>query len=269
MTKMHYLGGVLDILLKSPTCSNDREHNVKIAFGAGCTRETWRAFEKRFGVQIREAYGLTEGSCFTTLNTSGKIGSIGKPYPYLEVQIVDDAGKPLPNGKIGEIVMRGREPGLITKGYLENPQATADALQNGWLHTGDLGRYDEDGDFYYVGRKQDNIRRRGENVSAWEVERVLNSHPAIQESAMIGVVADVGEQELKVIVQLSPGAVLDPLDLIKWCEPRMPRFQIPRYVAFVDTFDKTPTQRIRKETLSKDTTNCWDLERSGYRLSLS
>jgi len=187
----------------------------------------------------------------------------------MEVQIVDDAGEPLPSGKIGEIVIRGRASGLIIKSYLENPQATADALRDGWLHTGDLGRYDEDGDFYYVGRKQDSIRRRGENVSAWEVERVLNSHPAIQESAMIGVPADVGEQELKVFVQLAPGAVLDPLDLIKWCEPRMPRFQIPRYVAFVNTFNKTPTQRIRKETLSRDKTNCWDLERSGYILNRS
>jgi crotonobetaine/carnitine-CoA ligase len=269
VTKMHYLGGVLDILLKSPPGSNDREHSVKVAFGAGCTRETWRVFQERFGVQIREVYGLTEGSCFTTLNASGKIGAIGKPYPYLEVQIVDDAGNPLPAGQIGEIVMRGREPGLVMKGYLENPQATAAALRGGWLHTGDLGRYDEDGDFFYVGRKTDSIRHRGENISAWEVERVLNSHPAIQESAVIGVEADIGEQELKAFVKRAAGAVLDPLDLVKWCEPRMPRYQIPRYIAFVETFEKTPTQRVRKEPLSTDTTNCWDLERSDYRLKRS
>jgi crotonobetaine/carnitine-CoA ligase len=155
------------------------------------------------------------------------------------------------------------------KGYLENPQATAAALRDGWLHTGDLGRYDEEGDFFYVGRKTDSIRHRGENISAWEVERVLNSHPAIQESAVIGVKADIGEQELKAFVKRAAGALLEPLDLIKWCEPRMPRYQIPRYIVFVETFEKTPTQRIRKEALSTDTTNCWDLERSGYRLKHS
>ena len=266
VTKIHYLGGVLEILLKSPPSIMDREHKVRIAFGAGCTRETWSLFEKRFGVKIREVYGLTEGSCFTTLNASGKIGSIGKPYPHLEVQIVDEAGNWLPPGQIGEIVMRGREPGLVINGYLDNPEAAAAALRNGWLHTGDLGRCDEEGDFFYVGRKTDSIRRRGENISAWEIERVINSHPAIQESALVGVKAEIGEQELKLFVKLAAGASLDPLELIKWCETRLPRYQIPRYVAFIEAFEKTPTQRIRKEALSKDTRNCWDLERSGYRI---
>lgn len=263
VTKMHYLGGVLDILLKSTPGPNDREHSIKIAFGAGCSPETWRAFENRFAIKVREVYGLTEGSCFTTLNASGKIGAIGKPYPYLEVQIVDDDGNPLAAGQIGEIVMRGKEPGLIMKGYLGNPDATAAALKGGWLHTGDLGRYDNDGDFFYVGRKTDSIRHRGENISAWEVERVLNSHPAIQESAVVGVKAEVGEQDLKAFVKLTPGVALDPFDLIKWCEPRMPRYQIPRYIAIVETFEKTPTLRIRKEALPRDTSHCWDLERSG------
>lgn len=263
VTKMHYLGGVLDILLKSTPGPNDREHSIKIAFGAGCSPETWRAFENRFAIKLREVYGLTEGSCFTTLNASGKIGAIGKPYPYLEVQIVDDDGNPLAAGQIGEIVMRGKEPGLIMKGYLGNPDATAAALKGGWLHTGDLGRYDNDGDFFYVGRKTDSIRHRGENISAWEVERVLNSHPAIQESAVVGVKAEVGEQDLKAFVKLTPGVALDPFDLIKWCEPRMPRYQIPRYIAIVETFEKTPTLRIRKEALPRDTSHCWDLERSG------
>lgn len=269
VTKIHYLGGVLDILLKSTPTPNDRKHTVKIAFGAGCSREAWRVFEERFGIQIREVYGLTEGSCFTTLNASGKIGSIGKPYSYLEVRIVDDAGNPLLAGQIGEIVMRGKEPGLIMKGYLGDPETTAAALENGWLHTGDLARYDEDGDFFYVGRKTDSIRHRGENISAWEVERVLNSHPAIQESAVIGVKAEVGEQELKAFIKLVVGVNLHPIDLIEWCDLRMPRYQIPRYIAFVDAFEKTPTLRIRKERLSKDTISCWDLERSGHSLKRS
>jgi len=117
-----------------------------------------------------------------------------------------------------------------------------------------------------MGRKQDSIRRRGENISAWEVERVLNSHPDIEESTVIGVDADIGEQEMKAFIKFTTDATLKPLDIIMWCEPRMPYFQIPRYVAFVDSFEKTPTQRIRKDNLPKNTDDCWDLERSGYRI---
>ena len=269
VTKLHYLGGVLEILLKQSPSSTDRDHSVRIAFGAGCTRRTWRVFEQRFGVRIREVYGMTEASCFTTLNQSGKIGSIGKPYPYFEVQIVDDTGKPLRVGQIGEIVVREKEPGLIMQGYLENSEATGAELRDGWLHTGDIGYCDDEGDFYYMGRKRDSFRRRGENISAWEVERILNSHPDIQESAVIGVDADVGEQELKVFIQCVSEATLKPLDLIKWCEPRMPYYQIPRYIAFVDSFEKTPTERIRKDNLSREITDCWDAASAGYQIKPS
>jgi crotonobetaine/carnitine-CoA ligase len=267
VTKMHYLGGVIDIILKQPPRPNDRDHSVRLAFGGGCSKDNWRAFEQRFGIEIREVYGLTEASCFTTINTSGKIGSIGKPYPYFEVKIIDDEGKPAQVGQVGEIVVREKEPGLITQGYLENPETTTvAALRGGWLYTGDLGRYDDEEDFYYMGRKKDSIRRRGENISAWEVERVFNSHPDIQESAVIGVDADIGEQEMKVFIKFTADVTFEPLDIIRWCEPRMPYFQIPRYMTFVDFFEKTPTERIRKENLSQDTSDCWDLEKSGYRI---
>jgi len=266
VTKMHYLGGIIDILLKYPASPNDKDHSIQLAFGGGCSINGWRAFQNRFGVRIQEVYGLTEASGFSTINKTGKIGSIGKAYPYFEVKIVDDEGKPLDPGQIGEIVIRGKEPGLITQGYLENPESTASAFRDGWLYTGDLGCYDEEGDFYYKGRKKDSIRRRGENISAWEVERVLNSHPKIQESAVIGVDADVGEQELKAFIKCVAGSTLEPLEIINWCESLLAYYQIPRYVTFVDFFEKTPTERIRKEKLSKETTDCWDLESSGYKI---
>lgn len=261
VTKIHYLGGIIDILLKQPPTPDDKNHSVRIAFGGGCRKENWREFEKRFGVKIQECYGMTEASGFTTVNTSGKVGSIGKPYPHLDVQIVDDNGLPLKAGQCGEIIVREKEPGSITRGYLKNQEATAAALRGGWLYTGDLGSCDEAGDFYYMGRKKDSIRRRGENISAWEVERVLNSHPDIKESAVIGVDAEIGEQELKAFVVSAAGATIAPLDLLNWCRTRMPHYQIPRYVAFVERFEKTPTQRIRKENLSHYTNDCWDLEK--------
>jgi crotonobetaine/carnitine-CoA ligase len=266
VTKLHYLGGVLDILLKQPVGPYDRDHKVELAFGAGCREGSWKEFEQRFGVQIREVYGMTEASCFTTLNRSGKVGSIGKPYPYFEIRIVDDNGRPVDVGHSGEIALREKEPGLIMRSYLENSGRNGGELRNGWFHTGDLACCDEEGDFYYLGRKRDSLRRRGENVSAWEVERIINAHPDVEESALVGVQAEVGEQDLKVFIKCASGRNLKPLDIIKWCEPRMPYFQIPRYVAFVGDFDKTPTQRILKDRLSTDSKDCWDLEQSGYRI---
>ena len=267
VTKLHYLGGILDILLKQPPGPYDRDHNVRIAFGAGCTKGAWKTFEQRFGVEIREVYGMTEASCFTTLNRTGKVGSIGKPYPHFELRIVDDNGQPVEAGQSGEICVREQESGLIMQGYLENSAGTGAELRNGWLYTGDLACCDAEGDYYYLGRKKDSFRRRGENISAWEVEHIINAHPDIQESAVVGVAAEVGEQDLKVFIKCASGVRLDPLDFIKWCEPRMAYYQIPRYIAFIEDFEKTPTQRISKERLSRDITDCWDLEKSGYRIS--
>lgn len=259
ITKMHYLGGILDILMKAPPNPDDRRHHVRIAFGAGCNPDTWFRFEERFGVEVREVYGMTEGSGFSTLNNTGKIGSIGKPYPFFEVRVVGPDNRLLEAGEVGEIIIRGKVPGLIMQGYLDDPKATSNALRAGWLHTGDLGRFDEDGDFYFVGRMKECIRRRGENISAWEVERVLNSHPGIEESAVIGVKADIGEQEIKAFIKCAGGSTLVWKDFVLWCRSNMPVYQIPRYVSFVEKFEKTPTERIRKRKLPATTADCWDL----------
>lgn len=264
-THIHYFGGVLPLLMKEAPSSVDRDHKVSIAWGGGCPVGIWAAFEERFGVRIRECYGMTEASSFTTLNTDGKIGSVGKPLPFFEVRIAGDDGGVLGSNERGEIWVRETEPGVIMKGYFRNPEATAAALAGGWLHTGDLGYRDEEGFFYYAGRKKDSFRRRGENISAWEVERVLNEHPDIAESAIVGVDNEIADQDVKAFIRLKPGHELDPLALIKWCEPRMASFQMPRYVAFIDQFPKTPTERIRKETLSRATDDCWDVERSAAR----
>jgi crotonobetaine/carnitine-CoA ligase len=264
VTKLHYLGGIIDILMKQPPVSSDREHAVKLAFGAGCHENTWQDFEERFGIHVREVYGMTETSCFTTLNRSGKVGSIGKPYPYFDIQVVDDSDRPVTTGKCGEIVLKEKEPGLIVREYLGNPAGSESVLQDGWFHTGDLARCDDEGDFYYVGRKKDSIRRRGENITAWEIERVLNTHPGIEESAAVGLDAEIGEQDILVFIKCASGCNIDALEVIKWCEPRMADYQIPRFIQFIDQFEKTPTQRIIKDRLSHDKETCWDREASGY-----
>lgn len=265
VTHLHYLGGILPILLKQPVSPDDREHRVRIAWGGGCTREAWVAFERRFGVRIREVYGMTETSAITTLNENGKVGSVGRPLEYFDVAIVRDDGSAAAVDETGEIVVRALEPGIVTPGYLGNPEATAAAIRDGRFHTGDLGRIDAEGDLHYAGRKKDSFRRRGENVSGWEVERVINAHPDVEESALVGVVNELGDEDLKIVVRPVAGRRLDPAELIRWCIPRMPYFQVPRFVDFAAAFDKTPTQRIRKERISKDVEGCWDLERTELR----
>lgn len=266
-THIHFFGGVLPLLLKEPPSPADRDHKVRIAWGGGCPAPMWKPFQERFGLRIRECYGMTEASSFTTLNTAEKFGSVGTPLPYFEVRIADDSGAFLGPNQRGEIWVRAKESGVVMKEYFRNPEAAAATLVDGWLRTGDFGYCDEEGFFYYAGRKKDSLRRRGENISAWEVERVLNQHPDIAESAVVGVDNDIADQDVKAFIRLKPGHDLDPLALIKWCEPRMARFQIPRYVAFIDQFPKTPTERIRKELLSRANDDCWDLERSDSRRS--
>src|SRR5262249_29594081 len=153
-TQMHFLGGVLGLLLKQPPRSDDREHSIRIAWGGGAPARLWEAFERRFGVRIREAYGMTEAASFITINLEGRVGSIGWPVPHFEVKI----------DETGQILVREREPGLFMKGYLKDDARTAEALRDGWLHTGDFGTRDADGLFYFAGRRRDRLRRRGENV---------------------------------------------------------------------------------------------------------
>lgn len=265
-TLLHYLGGAMNILLKQPADRRDADNPVRIAWGAAAPARSWPEFEKRFGVRIREGYGISEAQNFTHLNLDGPVGSIGKPVEELDAWIAGDDGKTLPPRAVGEIVVRPKVPGVVMAGYFRDRAKTADVLRDGCVHTGDLGYTDEDGFFYYAGRKKDSLRRRGENVSAWEVERVINAHPAVEESAVVGAVSDMGEQEIRVFVQLAPEQRLDPLDLIRWCERDLAYYQIPRFINFVDEFPRGPTQRIRKNELPASLAGAWDLEKSGHKL---
>ncbi|HKG85007.1 MAG TPA: ATP-dependent acyl-CoA ligase, partial [Beijerinckiaceae bacterium] len=158
----------------------------------------------------------------------------------------------------GEIVVRSRDPLAITKGYFRNPAATAAALRGGALHTGDLGAWDRDGNLFFHGRMSDSVRVKGENVSAWEVESVAAGHPAVEDCAMIGVAADIGEQDIKLFVKLKAGNALDPASLSGWLAARLAPYQVPRYVSIVAAFERTPSQRIMKHRLSRRRDDCWD-----------
>ena len=257
-THIHYLGGILQILLKQPPEALDRVHGVRIAWGGGCPPDIWPLFQERFGVEIRECYGMTEASSITTCNDTGVVGAVGKPMPWFTVDLLDSEGRPTPQGERAEIVVRTDKPGAIFPGYLDNPEATAKALRNGALHTGDLGSFDAQGNLRFHGRMTDSVRCRGENVSAWEVEHVAAKHKAIEDCAMIGVAADIGEQDIKLFVKPREGVAIDPAALSAWLGERLAPYQNPRYIAVVDEFERTASQRIMKHKLSPSRDDCWD-----------
>jgi len=256
-THIHHLGGIVQILLKQPPSEKDRNHNVRIAWGGGCAIEVWRAFEERFGVQIRECYGMTEASSLTTFNDRGIVGSVGRTVPWFSVKLVDEHGEIVTEGK-GEIVVTTSINGAIFPGYYRNPEATAKALRPDGFFTGDLGSWDQDGNLFFHGRMTDSVRCKGENVSAWEVEHVVADHPDVEDCAMIGVAADIGEHDIKLFVQPKVGTTPSADALSDWLKSRLAHYQMPRYIAFVNSFERTPSQRIMKHKLSKANNDAWD-----------
>jgi crotonobetaine/carnitine-CoA ligase len=263
---IHFLGGILQILLKQPPSALDRQHGARIAWGGGCPREIWLGFEQRFGMQIRECYGMTECSSITTYNDTGAVGSVGRPVPWFDVELIAPSGEPVVAGERGEIVVRTSLAGAITRGYLSNPEASARALRGGAFHTGDLGSFDAAGNLYFHGRMTDNVRVRGENVSALEVEQVAAKHPAVEDCAMIGVAAEIGEQEIKLFVKRRAGAALGPQELSDWLALRLAPYQNPRYIVMVDEFERTASQRIMKHRLAAQTAPAFDrMEARGGR----
>jgi crotonobetaine/carnitine-CoA ligase len=255
---IHFLGGILQILLKQPASPLDRQHGARIAWGGGCPREIWRPFEERFGVEIRECYGMTECASITTYNDNGVVGAVGKPAPWFTVALRGTDNAPVAIGERGEIVVRTSLPGAITRGYLSNPEATAGALRGDAFHTGDLGSFDADGNMYFHGRMTDNVRVRGENVSAIEVEQVAAKHPAVEDCAMIGVAAEIGEQDIKLFVKRKAGAALGAQQLSDWLAERLAPYQNPRYIVMVDEFERTASQRIMKHRLAGLAATAWD-----------
>ena len=262
-THMHYLGGILQILLAHPPGPLDRAHALRVAWGGGCPREVWQPFAARFGVEIRECYGMTECASITTANIDGPIGSVGRPLAWFDVAVLDAAGTPVAPGARGEIVVRERMAGALTRGYFKDPGATVAAFRDGAFRTGDLGSLDDAGNMYFCGRLSDSVRVRGENVAAAEVEGVAAAHPAVEACAMIGVAAEVGEAEIKLFVQLKPGANTTPRALSDWLGGNLAPYQRPRYIAFVDAFERTPSQRIVKHSLSKRTDDAFDAAGDG------
>jgi len=236
------LGGMISLLLKEPPRPVDREHQVRVVLSAGCPADRWEAFEERFGVRIVEWYGLVDAPG-VLLNDVGRVGSMGRPVGNVEFRVVDDEDRPLPPGEVGELVFR--HPGGQVSHYHNRPEDTEAAWRGGWFHTGDLAVESEDGFFSYRGRKKESIRRLGENISAWEIETVVAEHPDVLECAAHAVASEIGEDEVKLCVVPRPGASLDPAEVVRFCEGKVARYALPRYVEVLDELPKTPSQRVR------------------------
>ena len=257
-TQIHFLGGILQILLRQPPNSLDQQHGCRIAWGGGAPTAVSKEFEARFNIQVRESYGMTEASSLTSINTDGHKGSVGKVAPYFDVRIMGPGDEILAHGVHGEIAVRGREQGLITPGYYDNETATQKTIRDQWLYTGDLGYLDQHNYLYYAGRVKESIRRRGENISAWEIERVVEMLEIVEQAAAIGVTDELGDEEIKLFVKLSQHDtdMAPALQILNWCTEQLANFQIPRYLAIVEQFTLTGTQRIRKELLPKSIDDC-------------
>ena len=266
VTTFNALGAMIPILLKQPERPNDSDNPVRFVFSAACPASVWAEFEKRYGVHIIEGYAAVDGAGFSIINpgTSPK-GSIGKPgTPY---RIVDDDGNDVPAGQPGELWFKIDDAERRRVEYYKNEEASNEKVRGGWLHTGDLVQADEDGHLYFVDRKTDSLRRRGENISSWEVEREINAHPSVLESAVFGVPSELGEHDVMAVVVLKEGQTFSPEELIAHCEERMARFMVPRYLEFRAELPKTGTHRVQKGALKREgvTAATWDREAGAAR----
>ncbi|OPY79376.1 MAG: Long-chain-fatty-acid--CoA ligase [Syntrophorhabdus sp. PtaU1.Bin153] len=268
-TQFNYLGAVIPILAKQPEKSDDLDNPVRIAFGAGCPQSVMDHVEKRFGMTCVEGFGMTEiGIPIHVSPSDRRPGSCGKALDIYEIKLVDDDDVEVPFGEPGEIIFRPKEPFTMMLGYYNMPDKTLECYRNLWFHSGDLAKKDADGYFYFVDRKKDSLRRRGENISSFEVERAINTHPAVLESAAVAVKSELAEDEVKICVVLKPGATLQYEELTRHAEERMPYFAVPRFVEFMDSLPKTPTERVQKYLLKQAgiTPNTWDREKAGVEV---
>ncbi|GAB6193033.1 AMP-binding protein [Desulfocastanea catecholica] len=269
-TQFNYLGAVMPILAKQPRKDDDLYNPAVVALGAGCPADVMAEMEARFGIKCLEGFGMTEiGIPIHVRVDDRRKGSCGKPMDIYEIKLVDDDDSEVPVGEIGEIVFRPKDSFVMMLEYYNMPEKTLEASRNLWFHSGDLAKKDKDGYYYFVDRKKDALRRRGENISSFEVERAINTHPKVLESAAVAVKSELAEDEVKICVVLQPGETIDYGDLIAHANERMPYFAVPRFVEFVEKLPKTPTERVQKHLLKKAgiTANTWDREQAGIKIS--
>ncbi|HOB65663.1 ATP-dependent acyl-CoA ligase [Ottowia sp.] len=269
-TVTYVLGAMVPILLAREPGPSDRAHRVRVALAPGVPPQFHDEFTQRFGMQLLEGYGSTETNFVigATLDEQ-RAGTMGRVRAGFEARVVDEQDNEVPPGEAGELVLRADEPFSFATGYFGMPDKTVEAWRNLWFHTGDRVIRDETGYFRFVDRLKDAIRRRGENISSYEVEQVLMSHPCIEVAAVYPVRSELAEDEVMAAIVVRKGDRLDEIDLMKFCEPRMAYFAVPRYVEFVQQLPATENGKVQKFKLRERgvTAATWDREAAGYKLA--
>ena len=213
---------------------------------------------------------MTEAALITWLPRGefAASGSSGKRCDAFDVRIVDDDDREVPTGEAGEVIVRPNRPNIMFQGYWHRADATVAALRNQWFHTGDIGRFDEDGFFYFVDRKKDYLKRRGENISSYEMEVAIKVHPSVEQVAVHAVPSKLGDDDVKVTAVLKPGQTVTPSDLCLWIAERVPYFAVPRYIEFRKELPKNPQDKVLKYQLRQEgvTEATWDLETSDIQI---
>ncbi len=269
-TVAYVLGAMVPMLLAQKKSPADRAHRVRIALAPGVPAHFHQAFTERFGFGLLDGYGSTETNCIMGAPLAEqRPGTMGRLLRGFSARVVDDRDSALPDGEAGELVLRADEPFAFATGYFGMADKTVDAWRNLWFHTGDRVIREPDGFYRFVDRMKDAIRRRGENISSYEVEQVLVSHPAIENAVVFPVCSELAEDEVMAALVLRAGAQITPAALLDYCQPRMPYFAVPRYLEFVDTLPTTESGKVTKYRLRERgiTAATWDREKVGYKVA--
>ena len=272
-TQFNTLGAMTNIIWKLPPGPHERATGLRLCMAVPAPREIYAELQARYGVTLTSVYAMTENFAmtrFTPDDPPEKAGSAGSPRGDCELRIVDDEQRDLPAGEVGEIWMRPLIAGAMMKGYYKMPAETAREFVDGWFRTGDRGYLDADGYLYFVDRKKEAIRRRGENISAYEVELILSRHPSILEVAAIPVASEMSEDDVMVYVVTKPGEALTHVEVVRFAAEHMSYFMVPRFVDFIDVLPKTASEKIEKYKLKQDAqarrAELWDREREGIEV---
>ncbi|MGY8667744.1 ATP-dependent acyl-CoA ligase [Bradyrhizobium sp. UFLA05-109] len=264
----YLLGAMASMLLAQPRTEGDVAHRLRVALGGGVPPQIHGPFLERFGVPLVDGYGSTETNfVFAGAIPSDRPGTMGYLAEGIEARIVDADDSEFPDGQAGELLLRAKEPFAFATGYFGMPEKTVEAWRNLWFHSGDRVVRDPDGHYRFIDRMKDSIRRRGENISSWEVEQAIQSHPAVAACAIYPLPSELGEDEVAAAILLEPDQSLEPVEIIHHCEGRIAYFAIPRYVRIVSQMPLTENGKIKKGVLSDAgvTTDTWDREAAGVK----
>ena len=264
------LGAMVPILLAQEPSSADRAHRVRVALSPAVPAHFHRQFTERFGIGLIDGYGSTETNCIMGSSlTEQRPGTMGRLLAGFTARVVDAYDNEVPDGEAGELMLRADEPFAFATGYFGMPEKTVEAWRNLWFHTGDRVVRESDGYYRFMDRMKDAIRRRGENISSYEVEQVIVSHPAVENAAVFPVRSELAEDEVMAAVVLRTGAQLGPAALLDFCQPRMPYFAVPRFLEFVEALPVTENGKVTKYKLRERgvTAATWDREKAGYKVA--